>query len=211
MMPIDEHTALLIIDVQNDFCPGGSLAVPDGDGVVAPLNRVIPLFLQRGLPIIASRDWHPAGSRHFATAGGIWPPHCVQETPGAAFHRGLELPDDTIVISKGMGVDDDAYSAFQGVTAEGTPLPMLLKGLGVTRLLVGGLATDYCVRASVLDGLQGGLTVMVLREAIRGVDLKADDSRNALAQMQAQGAILVSVEDLAGVETDRTQKSRATP
>lgn len=192
MIPLSNHMALLIIDVQNDFCPGGSLAVPDGDAVVEALNRVIPLFVGQGLPVIASRDWHPADSHHFATGGGIWPPHCVQGTEGAEFHSGLHLPQQTIIISKGMGIDDDAYSAFQGTTAEGSGLGSLLTQMGIKHLLVGGLATDYCVKASVLDGLKEGMQVTLLEDAIRGVEVQAGDTERALAEMTDAGAGLTA-------------------
>lgn len=196
MIPLGDHTALLVIDVQNDFCPGGSLPVPDGDAVVAALNRVIPLFAEGGLPVMASRDWHPFDSRHFATGGGIWPPHCVRETTGAEFHSGLKLPEQAIIISKGMGRDDDAYSAFQGTTADGSELGGLLARLGVRHLIVGGLATDYCVKASVLDALAAGLSVTVLMDAVRGVDLQPGDSARALEAMVQRGASVASADDL---------------
>ncbi|HEU0264901.1 MAG TPA: isochorismatase family protein, partial [Geobacterales bacterium] len=137
------NAALIIVDVQNDFCPNGSLAVPHGDQVVQPLNRAMALFSAARLPVFASRDWHPKETSHFRAFGGIWPQHCVQETWGAAFHPDLKLPPETIIISKGMGPSRDDYSALHGVTDSGTPLPEILKGHGVERLYVGGLATDY--------------------------------------------------------------------
>ena len=189
-------TALLIVDVQNDFCPGGALPVPEGDKVVPVLNRAIERFRQLGAPIIASRDWHPEKSTHFAAYGGQWPVHCVQNTAGAAFHPDLRLPDDAIIVSKGMGENEDAYSAFDARTDEGTPLEDLLKTKGVRRLVVGGLATDYCVRASVLGALERGFEVLVLRDAVRGVDVQPGDSEKALAEMQSKGAKLVALEEV---------------
>ncbi|GBC95931.1 Nicotinamidase [bacterium HR16] len=189
-------TALLIVDVQNDFCPGGALPVPEGDKVVPVLNRAIDRFRQAGAPVIASRDWHPEKSTHFAAYGGQWPVHCVQNTEGAAFHPDLRLPDDVIIVSKGMGENEDAYSAFDARTEDGTPLESVLKAKGVKRLVVGGLATDYCVRASVLGALERGFEVLVLRDAVRGVDVQPGDSEKALAEMQSKGAKLVTLEEI---------------
>ena len=182
------ESALLIIDVQNDFCPGGALPVPEGDRVVPVLNRYITLFRERKLPVIASRDWHPAITSHFRDYGGIWPVHCVQESEGARFHRDLILPGDAIVISKGMDPSKDSYSAFQATAESGVIFPRLLKGLGITNLYVGGLATDYCVKASVLDGLRQNLSVTLLEDAVRGVDLNPGDSAKAIAEMADAGA-----------------------
>ncbi len=189
---LDRHTALLIIDVQNDFCPGGSLAVPEGDVVVAPLNRLAAAFAARGLPVLASRDWHPAHTSHFKAWGGVWPPHCVQHTPGAAFHPRLALPHGAVVVSKGTEADSDAYSAFQGVTPEGTTLEAWLSEHDVRRLVVGGLATDYCVKSSVLDARQRGFEVIVLEDAMRAVELEPGDGRRATEAMTAAGATLAS-------------------
>lgn len=189
-------TALLIVDVQNDFCPGGALPVPEGDEVVPVLNRAIERFQQAGAPVIASRDWHPEKSTHFALYGGQWPVHCVQNTPGAQFHPDLRLPEGTIVVSKGMGEHEDAYSAFDARTEEGKPLEGLLKEKGIKRLVVGGLATDYCVRASVLGALERGFEVLVLRDAVRGVDVQPGDSAKALEEMQSKGAKLVALEEV---------------
>ncbi|MCS6949270.1 MAG: bifunctional nicotinamidase/pyrazinamidase [bacterium] len=189
-------TALLIVDVQNDFCPGGALPVPEGDQVVPVLNQAIERFQQAGAPIIASRDWHPERSTHFAAYGGKWPVHCVQRTEGAAFHPDLRLPEDAIVVSKGMGENEDGYSAFEARTDDGTPLESLLREKGIRRLVVGGLATDYCVRASVLGALERGIEVLVLQDAIRGVDVQPGDSERALAEMQQKGAKLVSLEEV---------------
>ncbi|GIV15465.1 MAG: nicotinamidase [Armatimonadota bacterium] len=189
-------TALLIVDVQNDFCPGGALPVPEGDRVVPVLNRAIERFRQLGAPVIASRDWHPEKSTHFAAYGGQWPVHCVQNTEGAAFHPDLRLPEDAIIVSKGMGEDEDAYSVFDARTEDGMPLEDLLKAKGVKRLVVGGLATDYCVRASVLGALERGFEVLVLKDAVRGVDVQPGDSERALAEMQSKGAKLVALEEV---------------
>jgi nicotinamidase/pyrazinamidase len=185
-----DRAALLIVDVQNDFCPGGALAVRDGDQVVEPLNREIERFRAAGRPIVASRDWHPAETTHFAAGGGPWPPHCLADQPGAAFHPALRLPPDAIVVSKGTGPTEDAYSAFDARDAAGRPLAEILRQHGVERLVVGGLATDYCVRASALDALGRGLGVELLRDAVRGVDVQPGDSERALAELTAAGATI---------------------
>lgn len=187
-MSATPRTALLIVDVQNDFCPGGALAVADGDAVVPPLNSRIAEAQARGEPIYASRDWHPRESSHFTPQGGPWPVHCVAGTPGAAFHPRLALPESAIVISKGTAPHDDGYSAFEGQTGAGTPLLADLQARGVTRLEIGGLATDYCVRATVLDARRAGFDVAVLGDAIRGVEVREGDSARALAEMSAAGA-----------------------
>jgi nicotinamidase/pyrazinamidase len=184
----DVGAALLIVDVQNDFCTGGSLAVPGSERVVTALNRVIDTALARGLPIYASRDWHPAVTRHFAQYGGRWPVHCVQASEGARFQPDLRLPVSAIVISKGAGPDEDGYSAFDGLTANGRTFADDLKARGINHLYVGGLATDYCVKHSVLDALSAGLRVTLLEPAIAGVDLVAGDSARALNDVRRQGA-----------------------
>lgn len=180
--------ALLIVDVQNDFCPGGSLAVPGGDRVVPVLNRYVAAFAARGLPVYASRDWHPASTRHFESGGGPWPAHCVAGTEGAAFHPDLALPPDATVVSKGADPVDDGYSAFEAEGGDGRPLAEALEERGVRRLFVGGLATDYCVRASVLDAARRGLQPVLLLDAIAGIDVKAGDQAAALDEMIRAGA-----------------------
>lgn len=186
------ETALLIVDVQNDFCPGGALAVNEGDQVIPPLNEAAAAVAQRGGLVLASRDWHPRQTKHFAEFGGKWPVHCVQGTEGAAFHPNLRLPEGTMIISKGTGTEDDGYSAFEGHTDSGETLDAVLRKHGIKRLLVGGLATDYCVRASALDALKHGYEVIVLTDAIRGVDLQPGDSERALQEMQSAGAHLMT-------------------
>jgi nicotinamidase/pyrazinamidase len=187
--------ALIIVDVQNDFCPGGALAVAGGDQVVAILNRLIAEFEGAGSPVIATRDWHPAHTTHFNTRGGPWPPHCVQGTKGAEFHRDLAVGRNAVIVSKGVEENADSYSGFDGVDARGVRLADMLRERGVTRLLVGGLATDYCVKQTVLDGLQQGFQVVVLEDAVRGVNLQPDDARRALEEMQRGGAQVRSSQD----------------
>lgn len=184
----DPRAALLVVDVQKDFCAGGSLPVPGSGRVVAALNGHIAGAVERGMPVYASRDWHPATTSHFRDYGGTWPVHCVQGTEGASFHPDLHLPPDVIVVTKGEHPDNPGYSAFDGVTPDGTPFREDLGRRGVKRLYVGGLATDYCVRASVLDGLDAGLEVIVLTDAVAGVDVEPGDSDHALAEMRSHGA-----------------------
>jgi nicotinamidase/pyrazinamidase len=190
--------ALVIVDVQNDFCPGGALGVPDGDRVVPVLNRYAERFQAAGAAVLASRDWHPRRTRHFQEQGGAWPPHCVQSTPGAAFHRDLRLPAGTEIVSKGADPESDAYSCFQGETASGVPFAGALGARGVRRLFIGGLATDYCVKATALDALGQGYEVVVLEDAVAAVDLSPGDGARALADMRAAGARTVRLESLEG-------------
>jgi nicotinamidase/pyrazinamidase len=181
----NKNRALIVVDVQNDFCPGGTLAVPDGDEVVAPLNKLMREFLEAGEPVFQSRDWHPETTRHFSMYGGTWPKHCVQNTSGAEFHPDL-LDDDRIqVISKGLG-DEDSYSAF-----DGTDLASQLRHLNVEEVWVGGLATDYCVKQTVLDALQEGFSVKALADAMRPVNLNPSDGEQAINEMRKAGAEIV--------------------
>jgi nicotinamidase/pyrazinamidase len=182
------RTGLLVVDVQNDFCPGGALAVRGGDRVIPPLNRYIDEAVAQGHPVYASRDWHPPVTRHFQAYGGEWPVHCVADSSGAAFHDDLRLPPSAIVITKGEDPDHPGYSAFHGRTPDGKPLLADLRARGVEHLMVGGLATDYCVKQSVLDALASGFQVTVLGDAVAGVDVAPGDSERALAEMRAAGA-----------------------
>ena len=189
--------ALLIIDVQNDFCPGGALAVPEGDKIVPVLNRYIELFLSKGLPIFVSRDWHPEKTKHFKDFGGLWPKHCIQKTRGAEFHPGLKLPDKIIILSKGIDPEKDSYSVFQGADSQGKSFLNLLSFMGIIELYVGGLATDYCVKESVLDALKNGFRVKLLMDAIKGVN--EESSREAIKQMIARGAEQITFEKLSRI------------
>jgi nicotinamidase/pyrazinamidase len=185
--------ALIIADVQNDFLPGGKLAVPHGDEVVPVLNRYISLFDAQKLPIYAIRDWHPALHCSFLPQGGIWPPHCVQESQGAQFSSQLLLPRQVIIISKATEREFEAYSGFQG-----TSLASSLKQQCIQRLFIGGLATDYCVLNTVMDALTLQFQVFVLEDAIRAIDLQLGDGDRALQKMQSRGAVLITLQ---GVNT----------
>lgn len=187
------NTALLIVDPQNDFFPGGALAVEGGDAVIPRLNEV--MTVRPDLPVYISRDWHPSGTVHFEH----WPPHCIQGTAGAEFHDNLQVPGDARIITKGADPDDDGgYSAFEGRLEGGPRLIDALREAGVERLLVGGLATDYCVRATVLDACAHGFDVTLLTDAIRAVELEEGDEAAALSAMRAAGATLTTTARLLG-------------
>lgn len=196
--------ALLVVDVQNDFCPGGKLAVPKGDEIVGILDKYIDLFRRQSKAVYFSRDWHPKKTAHFKEFGGPWPQHCVARTWGSEFHKDLLL--DGVVLSKGMDPGKDSYSAFQAVDRGGRTLETLLRLESCDELYVGGLATDYCVRASVIDALEAGLKVFLLQDAVRGVDVKPGDSVAAVRQMKECGARILS---WAGVVRRMRKKSDA--
>ena len=191
-----DKAALLIVDVQNDFCPGGALQIPDGDRILEPINRAAERFAAAGLPVLASRDWHPPDTRHFRDFGGPWPVHCVRNSSGAEFHPDLRLPEGTLVLSKGIDPAMDGYSAFEGVTDDGRPLATVLRELGVQSLFICGLATDYCVRQTTLEALPGGLEVTVLKDAVAGVDVTPGDSARAMEEMINAGARTATVDEL---------------
>ncbi len=189
------NKALLIVDVQNDFCPGGALGVQDGDRIVPVLNQYIERFAQAGMPVFVTRDWHPPRTSHFNTAGGIWPPHCVQGSKGAEFHPDLKIGNDAVVLSKGTAVNEDSYSAFDAADARGVVLKDLLRQRRIERIYVGGLATDYCVKETVLDGLRQGFQVVLLQDAICGVNLQPEDSAQAIDTMVKAGVTVSPLVD----------------
>jgi len=180
--------ALIVVDVQNDFCPGGTLAVARGDEVVEPLNELIDEFLEQERPVYKSRDWHPPTTKHFEKYGGVWPVHCVQDTKGAEFHPALRDDPRITVISKGLG-DTDCYSAF-----DETDLLAQLHQQNVEEVVVGGLATDYCVKSTVLDALRSGFKVKALKNAMRAVDLQPGDGERAIEEMRDAGAEILSTD-----------------
>jgi len=195
----DSGDALLIVDVQHDFCPGGALAVPEGDQVIPVLRRLAERFDALGRPVYASRDWHPADSTHFEVNGGVWPVHCVQGTDGARLRADLRLPGAAMIVTKGDGRNDEGFSAIVGeVGGRGTMLEDL-QARGIDHLVVGGLATDYCVKHSVLDALRNGISVTVLTDAIRAVDVAPGDGARALDEMSAAGATLATSDTIVGV------------
>lgn len=184
--------ALIIVDVQNDFLPGGSLAVADGDAVIAPLNRYAALFAKNTHPVFATRDWHPRDHCSFKARGGPWPLHCVAGSRGAEFAAGLAIPQTAAVISKATDPERDAYSGF-----EGTDLQRQLRAKGIKRVFVAGLATDYCVLATVKDALAQGFQAVALADAVRAVDVAPGDGERALREMRARGATLAQYGDVA--------------
>jgi len=182
----EPRKALIVVDVQNDFCPGGSLAVAHGEEVVAPLNELMTEFLDRGEPVFKTRDWHPEKTKHFAVYGGTWPVHCVQNTRGAEFHPDLLDDPRVTVISKGFDESADGYSGF-----DGTELGKKLRDDGVEEVWVGGLATDYCVKETVLGARREGFKVKALADAMRPVNVNPDDGKNAIEEMRNAGAEIV--------------------
>ncbi|MEK9659206.1 MAG: nicotinamidase [Chloroflexota bacterium] len=185
-MPIGEHDGLIIVDVQNDFCPGGALGVPTGEEVAATLSRVAAHFAAHGALVFATQDWHPAGHASFKAQRGPWPEHCVQGTPGAEFHPALTLPVDAQVVRKGADPARDAYSGFVD-----SDLEKRLRTAGVTRVFIGGLATDYCVLNTVVDAVDNGFETYVLLDAVGAVDVEPGDGQRALHLMAGSGAGLV--------------------
>jgi nicotinamidase/pyrazinamidase len=194
-MLLTKDDALIVVDVQRDFLPGGSLAVPDGDAVISILNRYLQRFQVAGLPIVATRDWHPPDHSSFAGEGGSWPAHCVQGSRGAEFPEQLQLPQEAALVSKATKRDADAYSGF-----EGTNLRQYLQEAAVRRVFIGGLATDYCVLATVKDAVDVGLEVVVLGDAIRAVNVEPGDGERALDEMRSVGARIIELAELEGNE-----------
>jgi nicotinamidase/pyrazinamidase len=172
--------ALLLVDVQNDFCPGGALPIPAGDAVVPVLNRWIEAAGAAAVPVYASRDWHPANHLSFAEQGGPWPPHCLQDSDGARFHPDLALPEQAIKVTKGVRFDQDQYSAF-----DQTGLAGEMRHRGISRIWLGGLAQDVCVAATALDARREGFEVLLIRDGTRPVT--DEGGRKALREMEQAG------------------------
>ncbi|MDQ1335579.1 MAG: nicotinamidase/pyrazinamidase [Thermodesulfobacteriota bacterium] len=181
---IKRGDALIIVDVQKDFCPGGALPIPDGETVVPVLNKWIDAAVARNVPIYASRDWHPVGHMSFKERGGLWPPHCIQDSDGARFHPDLNLPGGSIKITNGVRFDKDQYSAF-----DDTGLAEELRREGIHRLWVGGLAEDVCVLATILDGCREGFEVTLITDATRPITPEGGES--ARKKMQDAGARVI--------------------
>jgi len=189
-LTITKNDALVLVDIQNDFCTG-SLAVPDALSIIDKANIYIALFVKDNNPIFATRDWHPKNHSSFKDFGGIWPIHCVQNTFGSMFYKDLKLPDSANIISKATNPNKDAYSGF-----DGTDLDYKLRNLKIKRLFVGGLATDYCVKATILDALSLGYTTLFLSDASKAVNIKPDDEKKSIKEMLQSGAILINLSDI---------------
>lgn len=181
---LDTHDALIVVDPQLDFFPGGALPVPHGDQILAPLNQSLEAFSQRGLQIYVSRDWHPPDHCSFVAQGGPWPPHCVRGTAGAELHPELVLPGVFAMVHKATGSKQESYSDFQG-----TGLAEILRADGVRRVFVAGLALDYCVKATCLDAVDAGFEAVLLTDATRAVNVDPDDGDRALDDMIAAGVV----------------------
>jgi nicotinamidase/pyrazinamidase len=182
---IDKSSALIVVDVQKDFCQGGTLPVPRGDEVVPVLNRYIRKFEEAGAQIYATRDWHPSNHVSFKSQSGPWPSHCVQNTEGAEFHRDLLLPIGTVIVSKADSLKE-TYSGF-----DETNLEEDLKRKKIGRVFVGGLATDYCVLNTVLDAIRLGFETFLLKDAIKGVNVQVNDSKRAIKEMKSNGVHII--------------------
>jgi nicotinamidase/pyrazinamidase len=191
MERLNATDALVVADVQNDFLPGGSLAIQGAEAIVPVVNRYLALAGDAGATVVVARDWHPEGHVSFRERGGPWPRHCVAGTHGAELARDLAVPETALRVSKGTDLDRDAYSAF-----EGTDLERRLRARSIRRLLVAGLATEYCVLRTVRDALARGFEARVLVDAVRGVDLAPGDSARALDEMRALGASPLRVSEL---------------
>jgi nicotinamidase/pyrazinamidase len=189
-LSITSKDTLIVTDMQNDFLPGGALAVKDADQIIPVINDYIRIFIEAGAKVIASRDWHPKNHVSFTGQGGTWPAHCVQETDGAKFSSRLKMPNIYTIVSKATDPHIEAYSIF-----DGTGLDERLKAEGVTRLFIGGLATDYCVVNSVMDARKLGFEVAVLSDATCGIDVQPGDTDKALETMSRVGATQMSVAD----------------
>lgn len=188
---LTNRDALIAVDVQIDFCSEGSLPVTGSDLIIPILNKYIQKFNRCNIPIFATRDWHPRNHISFKENGGIWPVHCIQMSSGASFHPGLHLPTNTHIVNKGTSENIDAYSGF-----EETNLKSSLRKQNIKRVFVGGLATDYCVKATVLDALTYGFSVIVLEDGSSGVDLNQGDSSTALDEMVRAGALTITIKDV---------------
>lgn len=188
--------AVIIVDPQQDFCPGGALVVPKGDEIFAPINKMIKDAHVAGIMVVITRDWHPVGmTGHFAGFGGQWPAHCVQGTEGAEFHPDLFLDGNAIVVDKGAEHGENAYSGFAG-KAEGKTLSEILSGENVGTVYVAGLATDYCVKETVLDAVRYGFNTFLIADCCRAVNINPDDGEKAIKEMKGVGATVINSKDI---------------
>ena len=193
---IQEGDALSVTDMQLDFLPGGALSVPGGDRLIPVMNRVIELFHSRKRPVFFSRDWHPRDHISFKERGGPWPSHCVANTPGAAFHLDLKVPEGAVIVSKADRRDSEEYSTLYARDTKGNTEKELLEKRGTRRLFVAGLATDYCVLNTVVEALRAGIDTYVLTDAVCAVDVNPGDGERALEKMREMGAKLTTTGDL---------------
>jgi len=193
---LQKGDALSVTDMQNAFLPGGALGVPDGDKIIHYVNHAVALFKKNNLPIFFTRDWHPPDHCSFKGQGGPWPPHCIQNTSGADFSSELNIPEGSTIISKGFKKNSEQYSTLGGRDADGNTESILMKKLGIRRIFIAGLATDYCVLNSVKDALAEGYEVYVLTDAIRAVDVNPGDGERAIEEMRQAGAKTITSEDL---------------
>ncbi len=188
LLRLKQGDALIIVDVQNDFLAGGSLEVPQGNEIIPVFNQYIEAFRPNGLPVFATRDWHPPNHCSFKSQGGMWPPHCVVDTEGAQFAPDLILPNSAEIISSATETDKEAYSGFQG-----TDLDKRLRSIHIQRLFIGGLATDYCVLSTVKDAIEQAYKVFLLQDAIRAVNVNPDDGKKAIEEMTRLGAVSITL------------------
>lgn len=192
-IPLEKDSALIVVDIQNDFCSGGALGIPNGESVIPELNRWVRAFRGAALPVAYSRDWHPSDHCSFTAQGGPWPPHCIRGSKGAEFRKDLVV--DGALFCKAFEADRDAYSAFQARKQEAgdgelenVALPDWLRSKGIRQLYIGGLATDYCVKHTALDALRGQFRVTIIGGAVRGVDVRPGDSERAIEEVKQAGA-----------------------
>lgn len=187
--------ALLLVDVQYDFLPGGAMGIPGSDAILPVLNRCIDLFVGRDLPVLATRDWHPPNHSSFQEQGGPWPVHCVANSEGAAISSELNIPPSTTIVDKGQAVEAPGYSGF-----ENTGLVQILRSKGVHRLFVGGLALDYCVHATSMDALKEDFAVCLIRDATRPVEAEPGDGERAERELADRGAVIVDSQQILAEE-----------
>lgn len=185
-MKVNSTKALIVVDMQKDFCPGGALAVHDGDRIISEINKLVLDFIKEGSPVFFTRDWHPENHCSFSENGGIWPVHCVAGTEGAEFHPELFIPETAVIISKADRPFPDSYSGFQN-----TDLARVLTDRGIRKLTVCGLAADYCVKATALDALDAGFKVELALKAVKAVNVSPGDGDDAVEEMRSRGVIIV--------------------
>lgn len=186
------HSALILVDIQNDFCPGGALAVTGGDEIVEVVNRLMPFFPL----IVTTQDWHPSNHISFQEQGGVWPPHCVQNSRGAQLHSSLNRKGIDHYFRKAFLADADSYSGFDGVEEKGLSLNQILKAKKIKKVYLSGLATDYCVKETALDALKNGYEVILITDAIRAVNVNEGDGEKALKELSQLGAQVISSKEL---------------